>query len=244
MKILATILNPPPEGARWPASTCSGRGQGARRDRSRAPGDGLDPLMTAREMLVLQSRLFGRNGDEARKTAERLLVAVGLEDVDPKKRAGAYSGGMKRRLDLALALVNDPRILFLDEPTTGLDPASRAGIWEEVRRLDDELRHDDLPHHPVPGGGRSPRRRDRHHQQGQDRRAGTPDELKREVGDEVVEPQFGTERGGRAGLRRARRGSPRTAGNHPTCASTSGAPPRTCPSSCARSTGPASASRA
>ena len=64
---------------------------------------------------------------------------MGLDDVDPKKRAGAYSGGMKRRLDLALALVNDPRILFLDEPTTGLDPASRVAIWEEVRRLNKDL---------------------------------------------------------------------------------------------------------
>ena len=63
---------------------------------------------------------------------------MGLDDVDPKKRTGEYSGGMKRRLDLALALVHDPRILFLDEPTTGLDPASRPAIWEEVRRLNDD----------------------------------------------------------------------------------------------------------
>jgi ABC-2 type transport system ATP-binding protein len=100
---------------------------------------GLDPLMTAREMLILQSRLFGKGSADASPTAERLLRAVGLDDVDPKKRVGQYSGGMKRRLDLALALVNDPDILFLDEPTTGLDPASRMAIWEEVRRLNTEL---------------------------------------------------------------------------------------------------------
>ena len=100
---------------------------------------GLDQLMTAREMLVLQARLFGASGAGAQETTERLLRTVGLDDVDPKKRVGAYSGGMKRRLDLALALVHDPRILFLDEPTTGLDPASRMAVWEEVRRLNREL---------------------------------------------------------------------------------------------------------
>jgi ABC-2 type transport system ATP-binding protein len=100
---------------------------------------GLDPLMTAREMLVLQSRLFTTSAADAQATAERLLVTVGLADVDRKKRVGQYSGGMKRRLDLALALVNDPDVLFLDEPTTGLDPVSRLAIWEEVRRLNEDL---------------------------------------------------------------------------------------------------------
>jgi ABC-2 type transport system ATP-binding protein len=100
---------------------------------------GLDPLMTAREMLVLQSRLFTTSAADAQATAERLLVTVGLADVESKKRVGQYSGGMKRRLDLALALVNDPDILFLDEPTTGLDPVSRLAIWEEVRRLNEDL---------------------------------------------------------------------------------------------------------
>jgi ABC-2 type transport system ATP-binding protein len=99
---------------------------------------GLDPLMTAREMLVLQARLFSADS-AAQTTAERLLKTVGLDDVDPKKRLGQFSGGMKRRLDLALALVNDPGVLFLDEPTTGLDPVSRLAIWEEVRRLNSEL---------------------------------------------------------------------------------------------------------
>jgi ABC-2 type transport system ATP-binding protein len=99
---------------------------------------GLDPLMTAREMLVLQSRLFSAGSAEAGAAAERLLKTVGLDEVDPKEKVGRFSGGMKRRLDLALALVNDPDILFLDEPTTGLDPASRLAIWEEVRRLNAE----------------------------------------------------------------------------------------------------------
>jgi ABC-2 type transport system ATP-binding protein len=99
---------------------------------------GLDSLMTAREMLVLQARLFLADKGQARATAERLLTTVGLQDVDAKKRVGQYSGGMKRRLDLALALVHDPLVLFLDEPTTGLDPASRTAIWDEVRRLNTE----------------------------------------------------------------------------------------------------------
>jgi ABC-2 type transport system ATP-binding protein len=96
---------------------------------------GLDPLMTGRELLVLQARLFGAGAGEARAKADRLLVTVGLDDVEPRKRVGAYSGGMRRRLDLGLALVHDPGVLFLDEPTTGLDPISRAAIWEEVKRL-------------------------------------------------------------------------------------------------------------
>jgi ABC-2 type transport system ATP-binding protein len=99
---------------------------------------GIDSLMTARELLELQARLFGTGRAEAQHATERLLATVGLGEVDRKKRVGQFSGGMKRRLDLALALVNDPDILFLDEPTTGLDPASRMDIWEEVRRLNRE----------------------------------------------------------------------------------------------------------
>ena len=96
---------------------------------------GLDTLMTARELLVLQGRLFDMSAGDAESKAEELLRIVGLDDVATKKRVAEYSGGMKRRLDLALALVHRPRILFLDEPTTGLDPASRTAIWDEVRRL-------------------------------------------------------------------------------------------------------------
>jgi ABC-2 type transport system ATP-binding protein len=88
---------------------------------------------------VLQSRLFSADSSASQSRAERLLGTVGLDEIDPKKRVGQFSGGMKRRLDLALALVNDPEILFLDEPTTGLDPVSRMAIWEEVRRLNEDL---------------------------------------------------------------------------------------------------------
>jgi ABC-2 type transport system ATP-binding protein len=146
--------------------------------------------MTGRELLVLQARLFGNGRAEAQQRADRLLRTVGLDDVDPKKRAKAYSGGMRRRLDLALALVHDPSILFLDEPTTGLDPASRAAIWEEVRRLNEQqgmtifLTTQYLEE--------ADRLADRvaiiNH--GRIAAEGTPEELKRQVGDEVVELAF------------------------------------------------------
>src|SRR5919199_5429604 len=83
----------------------------------------LDPFLTGREHLRLQSALHGITGDERKRRTDELLTRVGLTDAADRKIRG-YSGGMKRRLDLALALVHRPRILFLDEPTTGLDPQS------------------------------------------------------------------------------------------------------------------------
>ena len=94
----------------------------------------LDPLLTGREHLRLQTTLHGLPKRERIKRGEELLERVGLADAGDRK-VGGYSGGMKRRLDLALALVHSPRILFLDEPTTGLDPQSRADLWAEVGRL-------------------------------------------------------------------------------------------------------------
>ena len=97
----------------------------------------LDPLMTGRELMRLQATLHGMRGAEGRDRAEALLVRVGLVGA-ADRRVGTYSGGMRRRLDLGMALVHEPRVLFLDEPTTGLDPVSRQAIWNEVRRLNDE----------------------------------------------------------------------------------------------------------
>jgi ABC-2 type transport system ATP-binding protein len=193
VKVLTTILDPTAGSATVAGYDVQRQGGRVREAIGVALQDvGLDPLMTARELLVLQAQLFGTPRDEARKTAERLIRTVGLDDVDPKKRSGAYSGGMKRRLDLALALVHEPRILFLDEPTTGLDPASRAAIWEEVRRLNNELgmtiflttqyleEADRLADQvAIINRGRIVA-------------SGTPAELKRRVGDEVVELQFGS----------------------------------------------------
>jgi ABC-2 type transport system ATP-binding protein len=95
---------------------------------------GLDPVQTGRELLELQCGLYGIRGAKARERAAELLELVGLTDA-ADRRTKTYSGGMKRRLDLASGLVHSPRVLFLDEPTTGLDPASRLTVWDEVRRI-------------------------------------------------------------------------------------------------------------
>jgi len=95
---------------------------------------GLDPVQTGRELLELQCGLYGITGRDARLRTQELLELVGLLEA-AGRRTKTYSGGMKRRLDLASALVHAPDVLFLDEPTTGLDPASRLTIWEEVRRI-------------------------------------------------------------------------------------------------------------
>jgi ABC-2 type transport system ATP-binding protein len=97
---------------------------------------GLDPRQTGRELLILQARLFGLSPGAAAERAESLLALVELEDAADRSIKG-YSGGMKRRLDLASALVHEPEVLFLDEPTTGLDPASRLTVWDEVRRINE-----------------------------------------------------------------------------------------------------------
>ena len=94
----------------------------------------LDPLMTGRELMLLQATLHGIPRADAVRRSDALLERVGLNEA-ADRRVGTYSGGMRRRLDLATALVHDPRVLFLDEPTTGLDPVSRRAIWDEVRKL-------------------------------------------------------------------------------------------------------------
>ncbi len=97
----------------------------------------LDPLMTGRELIRLQATLHGISRAEGRRRGDELLDKVGLIPA-ADRRVGTYSGGMQRRLDLASALVHEPRVLFLDEPTTGLDPVSRKTIWEEVAELNRE----------------------------------------------------------------------------------------------------------
>lgn len=99
---------------------------------------GLDPLMKSTELLTIQGQMFGMSRKQAQSRANELLNLVKLSEFTDR-RVGKYSGGMRRRLDLAMALVHEPAILFLDEPTTGLDPASRRDIWHEVRRLNQQL---------------------------------------------------------------------------------------------------------
>jgi ABC-2 type transport system ATP-binding protein len=97
----------------------------------------IDPLMTGTELLRLQAVLYGIPQTQMKNRASELLERVGLTAA-ADRRVGTYSGGMRRRLDLALALIHQPTVLFLDEPTTGLDPMSRMSLWEEVRRLNNE----------------------------------------------------------------------------------------------------------
>ncbi len=98
----------------------------------------LDDVQTGRELLRLQGRLFGLTGGQIKRRIAEVLGMVDIGDAIDR-RVGTYSGGMKRRLDLAMALIHNPEVLFLDEPTTGLDPASRATVWEEVARLNRDL---------------------------------------------------------------------------------------------------------
>ncbi|WP_328515378.1 ATP-binding cassette domain-containing protein [Halobacillus yeomjeoni] len=98
---------------------------------------GVDPDLTGRELIELQANIFGFSKDRAKERAVELLEIVQLTEA-AERRIGNYSGGMRRRLDLALTLVNEPKILFLDEPTTGLDPSNRMAIWKELQRLNEE----------------------------------------------------------------------------------------------------------
>ena len=97
----------------------------------------IDPLMTGSELLHLQAVLYGLPKSQHHTKAGELLERVGLTAAGDR-RVGTYSGGMRRRLDLALSLIHEPTVLFLDEPTTGLDPMSRISLWEEIRRLNND----------------------------------------------------------------------------------------------------------
>ncbi len=145
----------------------------------------LDQRQTGRELLDLQARLYGLKRADRRKRVDHILEMVDIGGAIDQ-RISTYSGGMKRRLDLAAALVHDPSVVFLDEPTTGLDPVSRAAVWEEVRRLNTELgttiflttqyleEADELAGRVgIISRGRIVAE-------------GTPEELKRRVGDDVI----------------------------------------------------------
>jgi ABC-2 type transport system ATP-binding protein len=134
--LMLTTLLPPTEGAaRVAGFDVVTQGPQVRKAIGAALQEAaLDPLLTGRDHLRLQTTLHGITGEERRRRIDELLHRVGLSQAADRKVNG-YSGGMKRRLDLALALVHHPRILFLDEPTTGLDIQSRTALWGEVGRL-------------------------------------------------------------------------------------------------------------
>jgi ABC-2 type transport system ATP-binding protein len=99
-----------------------------------AQRSGADPVATGRENLILQGRLYGMGGAELSRRADQLLDRFDLAEA-ARRQVKTYSGGMQRRLDVALGLVHRPQVLFLDEPTTGLDPEARTAMWEEITRL-------------------------------------------------------------------------------------------------------------
>ena len=137
--LMLTTLLPPTDGtARVAGHDVVREGPAVRRAIGAALQEAaLDPFLTGREHMRLQAGLHGLDRAERDRRGDELLARVGLADAADRK-VGGYSGGMKRRLDLGLALVHRPRILFLDEPTTGLDPQSRSALWEEVGRLSGE----------------------------------------------------------------------------------------------------------
>lgn len=137
LRMLATLM--PPSGGTARVAGCDLAMQPARiRERIGYVGQagGADREITGRTELVFQGRLYGMGAGAAHRRAAELLTMLELEAAADRK-VGTYSGGQKRRLDIGLGLVHDPELLFLDEPTTGLDPQSRVHVWDEVRRMHD-----------------------------------------------------------------------------------------------------------
>jgi ABC-2 type transport system ATP-binding protein len=138
VRMLTTLLRPTSGSARVAGFDVAKQPNDVRRRIGVALQDAaIDPLMTGTELLHLQAVLYGIPSSKTASRAGELLERVGLTAA-ADRRVGTYSGGMRRRLDLALSLIHQPSVLFLDEPTTGLDPMSRLTLWEEVRRLNQE----------------------------------------------------------------------------------------------------------
>ena len=135
LRMLATLLTPTSGEATVAGADLRRQPQQVRERIGYVPqGGSTDPAETGRGELVLQGRLYGLDASAARARAAEVLAALDLESAADRKIA-TYSGGMKRRLDVGLGIVHRPVALFLDEPTTGLDPQARARMWEEIRRL-------------------------------------------------------------------------------------------------------------
>jgi len=138
VRMLTTLLKPTGGSARVAGFDIVSDADQVRRNIGVALQDAaIDPLMTGRELLHLQAVLYGLPKSQHRIRADELLGRVGLSAA-ADRRVGTYSGGMRRRLDLAMSLIHEPSVLFLDEPTTGLDPMSRVALWEEIRRLNND----------------------------------------------------------------------------------------------------------
>ncbi len=138
VRMLTTLLRPTSGSATVAGFDIVSEADSVRRSIGVALQDAaIDPLMTGMELLKLQAVLYGIARGEQHQRAGDLLERVGLSAA-ADRRVGTYSGGMRRRLDLALALIHEPTVLFLDEPTTGLDPMSRLALWDEIRRLNND----------------------------------------------------------------------------------------------------------
>jgi len=137
LRMLATLLEPSGGDARVAGFDLRREGDKVR-ERIGYVGQagGADPLETGRRELVIQARLYGSGKAEAVRRAGEMLALMEL-DAAADRKTGTYSGGQKRRLDIAMGIIHRPSLLFLDEPTTGLDPQARARMWDEVRRLRD-----------------------------------------------------------------------------------------------------------
>jgi ABC-2 type transport system ATP-binding protein len=135
VKVLATLTKPDSGRAEVVMQDVVKDPDGVRRTIGYVPqGSGVDRDATGRENLTLQGRIQGMGGAELKKRVDELLDLVGIEDASDRVVRG-YSGGMKRRLDVALGLVHRPRVVYLDEPTTGLDPEARVSMWDELGRI-------------------------------------------------------------------------------------------------------------
>jgi ABC-2 type transport system ATP-binding protein len=137
LRMLSTLL--PPTGGEATVAGCDLRREPKKvRERIGYVGQlgGTDPMVTGRMELQFQARLYGASADQARTRAQEMLSTLELEAC-ADRTTGTYSGGQRRRLDVGLGLIHGPRLLFLDEPTTGLDPQGRARLWGEIRRLRD-----------------------------------------------------------------------------------------------------------
>ena len=135
LRMLATLLTPTSGEASIAGADLGREPQTVRERIGYVPqGGSTDPAETGRGELVIQGRLYGMNKADAQKRAAEVLATLDLEEAADRS-IGTYSGGMKRRLDVGLGIVHTPAVLFLDEPTTGLDPQARARMWDEIRRL-------------------------------------------------------------------------------------------------------------
>ena len=186
VKVLCTLISPTGGSARVAGFDVASQATDIRlRIGVALQSSALDPKQTGRELLDLQGRYYGLNKTDRSRRVQELSELIDIGDA-LDRRTGTYSGGMARRLDLAMALVHQPSVVFLDEPTTGLDPASRASVWEEVRRLNDNHgvtiflttqyleEADELADRvAIIDGGRIVAE-------------GTPDELKRSIGSDVI----------------------------------------------------------